>query len=316
MKTLLLIFVLMSELVLAQKTFTNQNNNISPNAVSTYKTSNTAYDTLKPPSFSAACYTTNSTPNTLYFTDYYAPRDSGFVTGNNVYGDLEKAQLYYNSNALSIVGCLAMVRVTSSGNNALVGSSIKIYDVNANGKPGVLLGTSNFIAQHSLVNNTYNTFTFTPAINVATDFFVSYVLPNNAGDTTGIYSTYSNCHSSQILAVEKAVDNSWGTIRGNWNFPTGVDIDLALLPLLPSTTTTIDENTVNQLNYTITATSLIVNTSNSNAHISVYDMLGNLVINTTLNTNHINIAALNSGMYCVVLQGNNNEVLKGKFVKW
>lgn len=315
--TLLLLLIVTPTITSAQKTFSTAN---APNTIIKAIANNTmANDTLKPLSYALPCYTTATMPNTLYFCDYHIPRDSGFVTGTNVYNDLEKAQLYSNSSSITLTGCLAMVYAKASGNSATVGSAIKLYSKDSNGKPGTLLATSNFVPQHLLTSNAFNTFTFTPAITVSTDFFVSYVLPNHAGDTTGIYSTYSNCNSSTPFAYEMAIDNSWGTIKNNWNFATGVDVDLALLPLKLSATTTAITTSVGIANvgdWLVTNNELVfTNLPLHNNAITVYDSNGNARITSKLTGEQLTIATLNAGVYLFTVQLANDAVLKGKFVK-
>ncbi len=312
----LLLIIVTPVIASAQKSFSPIN--APATSISVIANSTTVNDTLKPLSYALPCYTAATTPNTLYFCDYHTPRDSGFITGTNVYNDIEKAQLYNNTNTITLTGCLAMVYTKASGSSATVGSTIKLYNKNSNGKPGTLLATSNFVPQHLLTSNAFNTFTFSPAVTVSTDFFVSYVLPNHVGDTTGIYSTYSNCNSTTPFAYEMAVDNSWGSIKSNWNFATGADVDLALLPLkLSSTTTAIitPVNIANVGNWLITNNELVfTNLQAHNNTIMVYDSNGNVRISSKLTDQKLSVATLSAGVYLFALPLANNAVLRGKFV--
>lgn len=280
----------------------------SAGAVSINKISSTT-DTLTPPSFSQACY---NNQNILYYADYYTPHDSGFVTGNNIYGDLEKAQLYVNTQTVVVTGCLALVNVKASG--SAVNATIRIYSKNTStGNPQTLLATSLPIAQSSLSNNNFNTFTFNPPVTLTTDFFVSYVLPQNNGDTTGVYSTYVTCHSTSTLAYEKAGDGSWGKIKTNWGFASGNDLDLVLLPLIQNNSTGIQTNT-QTISWTQDNSNLLFR-GIEQGELQIINAQGQICSQEFLQGGQKNISELPHGLYFFYLKSG-NHLLKGNFIKF
>ncbi len=290
------------------KRFSGQTSNV---IFSNHKV-NTTNDTLKPPSYSLSCY---ANQNILYYADYVAPHDSGFVTGNNIYDDLEKAQLYVNTQTVIVTGCLALVHAHSSGNTNINGT-IKIYSKNTStGNPQTLLATSQPILQTAIINNTYSTFTFNPPVTLSADFFVSYVLPQNAGDSIGIYSTYVTCHSPTTLAYEMAGGNIWGQLKTNWGFATGNDLDLALLPLIQNSSSGVNSIAQKNIFWRNDNSNLIFSETEIGAEISIINMQGQICKNEILQENKIDISQLSYGLYFFFLKDQAGILQKAKFIK-
>lgn len=272
----------------------------------------TTTDTLKPPSYSLSCY---ANQNVLYYADYYAPHDSGTVTGNNIYGDLEKAQLYVNTQTVVVTGCLALVHASASG-NVNINGTIKIYSKNSiTGYPQTLLATSLPVQQSAIVNNVYNTFVFSPPVTITSDFFVSYPLPQNAGDTIAVYSTYVTCHSPTTLAYEMAGGNVWGKIKTNWGFAGTDDLDLALLPLIQNNSTGINPSTQKNIFFANDNSNLIFSDNEVGAEMSIVNIQGQICKNELLSDNKVEISQLPSGLYYFFLKNESGILLKAKFIK-
>ncbi len=307
MKQYLIFGILIAQIGFGQsKKFQGQATSITTNKISS------TTDTLTPPSFSLGCYTNQ---NILYYADYYAPHDSGFVTGNNIYADLEKAQLYTNTQTVTVTGCLALGYRSASG--SATNSTIKIYSKNSStGYPQTLLGTSLPRTQNSLTNNAFNTFTFSPPITYTADFFVSYVLPQNAGDTIGVYSTYVTCHSPTTLAYEMAGGNIWGKIKTNWGFTGTNDLDLVLLPLIQNNSTGISENnSTKNIFFTNDNEHLFFKNLEAGAEINIIEMQGKICRSDILRSDKVDISQLQPGLYFCILKTNEGIALKAKFIK-
>ncbi len=196
------------------------------------KIATTAIDTIKPPSFAASCYTTSpSTALVLYYADVKTPHDSGYVSGTNVYGDLEKAQHFVNYTTTTLTGCAVKLHRAFSSTSTLIGTQVKLYSYSGTTPSTVVIAASNLVPQNTINNNGLTVFSFSTPIVVSADYVMSVLLPNHAGDTTAIFSTLTSCNSGQSLSWERASDNSWGTIHTNWNFSTTQNIDLAIFPL-------------------------------------------------------------------------------------
>lgn len=268
-------------------------------------------DTLKPLSFSQSCFVSPQTSLVIYAADYVSPHDSGFVSGNNVYGDIEKAQHYINTSPLTITGCAILLnRATSSHTNS-VGVKLKLY--NFTSLPSTLLATSVLKPMDSLNNSGYTIFNFTSPVIVNSDFLVSLVLPQNTGDTMAIYSTKVNCNSGVSYSWERAVDSSWGTIHTNWNFSSTDNIDLAIFPLIQSTNTGISnsKNSSGYFYFNNTDNLLRFSSSVSISHLAIYDMLGRKILSKDiLGKDEMDLSFLTPGSYIIKVEKENQLICK------
>ena len=203
------------------------------------QTATTAIDTIKPPSFAASCYTNSpSTSLVLYYADVKTPHDSGYISGTNVYGDLEKAQHFVNSTTTTLTGCAVKIHRAFSSTSTIIGTKVKLYSYAGTIPSTVVIATSNLVPQNTINNNGLTVFSFSTPIVVSSDYVMSVLLPNHIGDTTAIFSTLTSCNSGQSLSWERASDNSWGSMHTNWNFNTTQNIDLAIFPLKQVVVTT------------------------------------------------------------------------------
>lgn len=274
--------------------------NVTPSGLA-LKTMSTA--TLTPPQSSASCYTAQA----LYYADGAAPRDSGFLSGINAYGDLEKAQKYTVTGTVHLTG--AIVLSHAHGTSSI---SLKAYDVNATtGAPGSnTLGTSNSIVLNSFNSNGATTFSFSSMPNVSNmSFFVSAVLPATPAsvDTFGIYTEQFNCIGTDSLAWEKWDDNSWNSFASVY----GGGLDLSIYPIV-DIATGIDNISKNDLslfkafpnpaNTEVTVSYSLSKASSVN--IEIYDINGKLVKTISernaeagQHNTKIDVSALEAGVY-------------------
>ncbi len=167
------------------------------------------------------------------FTGIYTSPDSGFVTGNNQYGDLEKAQFYdlarmgyANSGAVQSV----VMKVNYKTENASPENVVaKIYSTDSTGVPVNLLGTSAGVNLSSVnASGGYTQFIFDTPVQVSDSFFVSIQLPSSSGDTLVILSTQDNCVGNSGWAWEQWKNGTWHSIKNSWLF----DVDLAIFPVV------------------------------------------------------------------------------------
>ncbi|HYV91045.1 MAG TPA: hypothetical protein VE978_04655 [Chitinophagales bacterium] len=167
------------------------------------------------------------------FTGIYSS-DSGYVCGNNAYGDLEKAQ-FYALTALGYSGTGAiqsvLVKFAYKTQNAYPEDIVvKIYSVDTSGfAPLTLLGTSEFLNLSSIsTSGGYTSFFFDTPVQVSDSFFVSVQLPRNGGDTLVILSTEDNCVGTTGWAWEQWYNGTWHSIFASWIR----DVDLAVFPVM------------------------------------------------------------------------------------
>lgn len=276
------------------------------------KTMSTA--TLTPPQYSASCFTTQA----LYYADGAAPRDSGFISGINAYGDLEKAQKYTVTGTVHLTG--AIVVSHAHGTSSI---TLKAYNVNTTtGAPGTTtLGSSNSIMLNSFNSGSATTFSFATMPNVSNmSFFVSAVLPATPAsvDTFGIYTEDFSCTGSDSLAWEKWNDNSWNSFSSVY----GGALDLAILPIV-DIATGIDNISKNDLSLfkafpNPASGEVTINYSlskASNVDIEVYDINGKLVKTISeknaevgQHNTKIDISALEAGVYMYGVKTDNAKL--------
>lgn len=291
--------------------YNSNNENLNTSAKASFQ-----IDTLKPASFSQSCFVNLQTSLVIYAADFVSPHDSGFVSGNNVYGDIEKAQHYINSGPLTISGCAVLLNRAASSHSNSIGARLKLYSFST--QPSALLATSPMKPMDSLNNNGYTIFNFPSPVIVNTDFMVSLILPDNTADTMAIYSTKVNCNSGASLSWERAVDSTWGTIHGNWNFSIGNDIDLAIFPLIQIVNTSISDfkNPVNYLNFNNADNLLRYSSLISKSHLGIYDLLGRKILSTdVLGEDAIDLSFLTTGYYIIRIENENQVIFKKVIVK-
>ncbi len=200
----------------------------------------TNYITVNPPS---TCDQLNyPIPSGWTLTSYSAGTGNGYVNGNNIYADKEKAMYFdastYSNTQLNAVYIL-FAKANSSNLNKIV--PVKIYDGTA-GTPGTLLGTTNLTlgtiradvlagayTEASFVNNVVT-------LPASKKFFVSVDLTNLSwsADSLSIGSN-SNGQTTPSAIWEKQSNNVWyqyGT-AGSFN----LSASLIMHPFLTSTPT-------------------------------------------------------------------------------
>jgi len=184
--------------------------------------------TITPPSWYYSCsdfYTTN-------FIDNYLPIDTGFINGNNILGDLEKAQKF---NIFSKNGWLNSVNIYIRYKDVRTNENVYVYiyeeDTITKSPKGNYLAKSLPIRLQDIdtsgLNLFKNTFYFEEPVKLPETFFVSVVLPQDtffgeSSNKIAILSTYGS--SSDSLSWEKWNDSTWHSILSYWK----ANIDFAM----------------------------------------------------------------------------------------
>ncbi|MBA3665373.1 MAG: T9SS type A sorting domain-containing protein [Bacteroidetes bacterium] len=272
-------------------------------------------DTLKPASFSMSCYTTNpSSALVLYYADVKVPHDSGYVSGTNIYGDLEKAQHYLVNSTTTITGCAVLLKRAYSGTSSSIGTKVKIYGYASGAPTTSVIASTSLMPQYQLNNSGFTVFTFSVPVVLTGNFVMSVVLPNNAGDTTAIFSTKTTCNSSTSESWEKAVNNVWGSIHSNWNFSISQNIDLAIFPLIKGTVTTeIKEEQSNPNSVLFDGENCILKTALLSYPLSVIvkDLSGKTCVKRTMDSHEeFDMKILPNGVYILQSGEANGNPLK------
>lgn len=167
------------------------------------------------------------------FTGYYNSPDSGYVSGNNQYGDREKAQFYsltkmgYKKEAsVQSVLVRAVYKTVSGSGESLVA---KVWSCDS-GRifPDSLKAVSLPVAMSSIsTDGSLSQFSFSQPVPVTDSFFISIELPTITGDTVVIQSTDDHCVAESGYSWEMWSDSTWHALVNSWI----LNIDLALFPV-------------------------------------------------------------------------------------
>jgi hypothetical protein len=173
---------------------------------------------------------------------------AGYITGNNSFGDKEKAQRYTltGTGVAQVSDVLVYCYTTSPTHTS--NTSVKLYTVNAStlAPTAITLGTTTAIPLNTLPSDggaggTFTDYIFPTPVWVGQKFFVSYVLPTGTGDTAVLVSTnYTTCPQTDSLSYEKWDTDLWYPIYRSYG-GTDMRIDITLLPVI-SYTAGIDDN--------------------------------------------------------------------------
>jgi hypothetical protein len=171
------------------------------------------------------------------------PPESGFVCGNNSYGDIVKAEFFQpeepNKRVYAALFDFGFISV-ASGQNPLV--DFKIWDdQGSGGYPGNVLGTAsipiNQIFDDVVAGNTTRV-DFDPPVDISGDFYIGLELPDTPGDTLALISS----DVDEIVpgrAFEQWSDSSWHAFNepNNWN----INLSMAIFALYCDVGFGIDE---------------------------------------------------------------------------
>lgn len=162
------------------------------------------------------------------------PADTGYVSGNNTFGDLQKAQFFsLHQMGYTAPGYLQDVQVMFGKKIALTGTSvvyIKLYATDTAGFwPGNLIAVSTAVPINDILAAGEGTnFHFIAPVMVGDSFFVSVALPTEAGDTLAVLSSIDDCRSYTAWSWEQWANGTWHAIVNAWV----LDIDLAIFPVI------------------------------------------------------------------------------------
>jgi hypothetical protein len=274
--------------------------------------------------------------------------NSGYVAGNNCYGDKEKAEFFAASQYSSIPGAQikgVIVLFFKNGTNGTSGNSassvgLKLYNgTNAATAPGSMITQTNttlgnILGVTSVQSATYcgnptlsfqtaiikpYRFNFSPAVNAPTSggFYASVVLPTGASDTAVIFNDQD---ATSTTAWELWSDNSWHDMNTAWGG--GTDYHLAILPDMQCGPVGIKSNSVLDNNVTLYPNpsngmvSLIATLPGAqNIEMTIHNSLGQVIStskHTGISNNVINfdLSAYSNGVYFVTLNNGQEQVVK------
>jgi len=255
--------------------------------------------------------------------DNVAPIDSGFIGGNNHYGDKVKMQLFDATHGVThggtVTGVAFFAPIKVDGGGSI---NVKIFADN-NGTPATTaLATKNvtlaaidtsmaaaaFIKDSILYNNVAM-FDWPVAIPTGNKFWAAIELPTGANlFAITIIFPFADAatHAGEIWS-----DDSFHTIGDpqNWNLTAGFSI----YPIV-NLVVGMEENVIEAaVSPNPTADVLNIKISEEIASVVITTLDGKVV--ATEATNAINVTELNAGMYIYTVTTANGKVATGNFVK-
>lgn len=169
--------------------------NANPVSNAIIKTGNPAVmpnDTLWPPSFGMPYQCDTAA---VYYN--WSPPASGFVFGNNSYGEIECAQKYYATGNVDEVLVWIAYKTGTTGTTTVKINSI---DGTTKGPSATVLGTSAVVTTGSISTTAFTSYTFTPTVAITNAFAATLVFPTTTGDTVAVVSTKIGCSTPDSLS--------------------------------------------------------------------------------------------------------------------
>lgn len=232
---------------------------------------------------------------------------TGYVSGNNSYGDAAKAE-YFNASALNgrqVTGAVILFYRNSSKNlgtkagangNSNGTITVQMLNKTTNGSPGTTVLATQNVTLQSIVQTTpvsnvqyvgnpsigYTTpiiypykVTFSSPVNITGDFFINVVLPTTSGDTAVIFQNTIDNTNGYNTAWEKSGGNQWypfDDANNSW----GISASLAILP------TTCPLSTGFNSTSTVASNNIIIYPNPNNGHFKILTTLGEQTTEVTI----------------------------------
>jgi PKD repeat protein len=174
-------------------------------------------------------------PDTLNFPltgeySLYLAQDGGYVSGNNSYGDLAKANIFeYGSNSM-LTGVLIDFAVATPGSTMI---EIAAWNNTGSNSPGDKIASTEISIgeiNQDISNNQTTYIPFDPPVMMPSTFYVGVVLPSGA-DTVAIF-TNTDGDTQPATAWELWNTNQW--FRYDDNNSWGFNLAHAIFPIVDS----------------------------------------------------------------------------------
>jgi PKD repeat protein len=207
-------------------------NNIQYNTVGTYTvtlvaTNSNGSDTETKTAYinvvaSVGCDTiTNLTTSNIssYVVDAVNPIDSGYISGNNIYGDKAKADRYTSIAPYTHITGAVFYLSKAVDNGAPSNVTFAVWNnTGTAGSPGAAPIATKTVPISSLSTGTtpnYIYFNNPVSVSGLANFYVGVILPQTAGDTVALYTNQYDPNITNT-AWEQWSDNTWHDYPSSW----------------------------------------------------------------------------------------------------
>jgi PKD repeat protein len=235
----------------------------------------------------------------------YGVQTGGYVSGNNSYGDLAKADYFTGATSGWTISDVYIYFAIGKGGTVQV--PVKIWNDNGTGNtPSTVLGTVNVPLATIVTNVTAQAPTlahFSAPVSIDGTFFVGVVLPTVTGDTVAIV-TNTDGDTNPGTAWEQGSNSAWASYSSDWN----INVQHAIWPILCNPTnvsTSAANNHVSMYpNPANDKLNLYFGDYTGDVVITISNVLGKELIKTkvkvTSSASYImNISSLKSGVYLI-----------------
>jgi len=160
----------------------------------------------------------------------YSADAGGYVTGNNGYGDLAKANKFVIPQACQLSGILFDFYYATGGP---VDIEIAVWDNSGeNNSPGEIIGSTTVplsSIQNDISNNQMSYVAFDEPIIITTTFYAGMILPTSAGDTLVVWSN-TDGDTDPGIAWDQWSDGTWYAmfLSSSW----GLNLAQAIFPIV------------------------------------------------------------------------------------
>lgn len=264
----------------------------------------------------------------LYYADA-SPFDSGYVCGNNAYGDLVKLQKFDATSGITSTGTITdvLVAIPYKMDNGSGNFQIAIWGDNA-GEPANILApigvvsvslsavdtaaTAFQVADGAVLYNHVATFASPIAIPAGNTFWAGVVLPTG-GSEIALFS--NNISTNPYAASATHCGEIWS--NGTYNSMVsawGAQLSLCIFPVVNLTPAAISENVIETSVYPNPANDVLnIVASEEIATVSIVTLDGKVVANAS--SSSVNVAELKSGMYIYEVTTTSGKVSRDTFMK-
>lgn len=267
--------------------------------------------------------------STLYsgLLDDAAPIDSGFIVGNNMYGDKAKMQLFDATHGVTGAGTITAIAVPCIAKVNGGGSMTFAIWADVAGEPNYAAPLGSEVVTMASIDTAIastmgladgnffnNVITFSPAIAIPANgkFWAGFILPTGSNLFATAMSTPFGgdgaTHTGEIWSDDSFVFFGETGVNG-WE----LDAAITVFPIVDFTLG-LNENEI--------TSSVYPNPANSELNIKTTEDVASVVITAadgkvvaTSNSSNINVAELNAGMYIYQVTTISGKIGTGNFVK-
>jgi len=259
------------------------------------------------------------------YTYYLVTGDNtGYVSGNNSFGDKAKAN-YFSAypEKIEIQGLLLEFAVAVQGSGNTTSVTFALWDnTGAQGAPGAIRKSASIPLSQIVEDVSENTFTYVPfddPLYITAPFYAGVILPSSSGDTVALW-TNTDGDAASGIGWEQWSDDGWlpySDAELGWN----LKIANAIFPVVCASSQGREEllKAEDILIYPNPATDKVTlrfnNANLSTVKIKLYNIMGGLMDSFIINplqtaSSTISLQGYTKGLYFMILETGNQKITR------